>query len=110
MRWNCPHCGTPLAVQDDKLSSGWSFSKCYKCNQFTLVRRSDSALIKVSQSPPATNKAAIPTRPTQLMLSSIATQRLAEINSRNIKSNVIPPPPPYGPVIIVSATSPAIGC
>jgi predicted Zn finger-like uncharacterized protein len=51
MRWNCPHCGTHLAVGDEKLGAGWSFSRCYRCGGFALVRRSDVNLIKVDKAP-----------------------------------------------------------
>jgi hypothetical protein len=51
MRWNCPHCGIALAVSDEKLGAGWSFSRCYKCAGFSLVRRSDINLIKVDRAP-----------------------------------------------------------
>src|SRR4051794_13335401 len=51
MRWNCPHCGTNLAVADDKLGSGWSFSRCYRCSGHALIRRSDVNLIKVNGAP-----------------------------------------------------------
>lgn len=78
MRWNCPHCGTNLAVSDEKMSSGWSFSRCYKCAGFALVRRSDVNLIKVDRAPagetvllPEANE-----NPTT-MLSQAATDHLA---------------------------------
>jgi hypothetical protein len=51
MRWNCPHCGTNLAIADEKVGNGWSFSRCYKCAGFSLVRRSDVTLIKVDRAP-----------------------------------------------------------
>jgi hypothetical protein len=51
MRWNCPHCGTSLAVSDDKLSSSWSFSRCFQCAGFALVRRSDAQTIKTERAP-----------------------------------------------------------
>jgi hypothetical protein len=51
MRWNCPHCGISLAVSDEKLDTSWSFSRCYKCAGFALVRRADSNLIKVDRAP-----------------------------------------------------------
>lgn len=51
MRWNCPHCGTALSVADDKLSNTWSFSKCFQCSGYALVRKSDLNLIKVDDAP-----------------------------------------------------------
>ncbi len=78
MRWSCPHCGCGLAVSDDKVSTGWSFSRCYKCGGFALIRRSDVNLIKVDRAPagepvllPEANE-----NPTAL-LSQNATQHLA---------------------------------
>lgn len=52
MRWNCPHCGVGLAISDEKVSTGWSFSRCYKCAGHALVRRSEINLIKVDKAPP----------------------------------------------------------
>lgn len=51
MRWSCPHCGVNLAVADEKLGAGWSFSRCYKCGGFALVRRAEVNLVKVDRAP-----------------------------------------------------------
>ncbi|MGE0614416.1 MAG: MJ0042-type zinc finger domain-containing protein [Bacteriovoracia bacterium] len=51
MRWNCPHCGTTLTVSDDKVGENWSFSRCYSCQGFALVRKSQVSIIKVHQPP-----------------------------------------------------------
>lgn len=51
MRWNCPHCGVNLAVSDEKLGTGWSFSRCYKCGGFALIRRAEVNLVKVDRAP-----------------------------------------------------------
>ncbi len=51
MRWNCPHCLTMVSVGDDKIGSGWLFSKCYKCSGFSLVRRTEVEVVKVEGSP-----------------------------------------------------------
>ena len=51
MRWDCPHCHTQLTVTDDKLQTGWSFSRCFQCGGFSLVRKSDVNLIKIDQAP-----------------------------------------------------------
>lgn len=45
MRWNCPHCSTALAISDEKLGNGWSFSRCYKCAGFALVRRNEAKIV-----------------------------------------------------------------
>ena len=75
MRWSCPHCGVNLAVADDKLGSGWSFSRCYKCGGFALVRRSEVNLIKVDKAPAGEN-VLIPEASETPMLSNQATQKL----------------------------------
>jgi hypothetical protein len=51
MRWSCPHCGINLTVADDKIGSGWSFSRCYKCAGYALIRKSEINLIKVHGAP-----------------------------------------------------------
>lgn len=49
MRWNCPHCGIDLAVADEKLGRGWSFSRCYQCGGFAVVRQQDRKIVRVDQ-------------------------------------------------------------
>ncbi|MGK5085432.1 MJ0042-type zinc finger domain-containing protein [Bdellovibrionota bacterium FG-1] len=80
MRWNCPHCGTSLAISDEKIGNGWSFSRCYKCAGYGLIRRSDVNLIKVDRAPageaillPEANE-----EPTAVM-SRAATKHLSKI-------------------------------
>ncbi len=51
MRWSCPHCGTNLAVADERLGTGWSFSRCFKCAGFALIRRAEVNVIKVHGAP-----------------------------------------------------------
>lgn len=55
MQWNCPHCGTKLTIADDALGSGWSFSRCYKCAGFALIRKAEINVIKVDKAPPGEN-------------------------------------------------------
>ena len=83
MRWSCPHCGINLAVADEKLGSGWSFSRCYKCAGFALVRKSEVNLIKVDKAPigenillPEATETSIP------MMSREATDNLEKFISR----------------------------
>lgn len=52
MRWSCPHCGVMLAVAEHVLGTGWSFSRCFKCGGFALVRRAEINVIKVDKAPP----------------------------------------------------------
>src|SRR3954465_11956560 len=87
MRWSCPHCGVNLAVADDKLGTGWSFSRCYKCAGFALVRRSDVNLIKVDRAP-AGEQILLPEAtedPTALM-SQNATNHLARYMSNKTEA------------------------
>lgn len=51
MQWNCPHCGILLAISDDTMGTGWSFSRCYKCGGFALIRRTEVNVIKVDKAP-----------------------------------------------------------
>jgi hypothetical protein len=51
MRWSCPHCGTHLAVAEDRLGTGWSFSRCFKCSGYALIRRAEVNVIKVHGAP-----------------------------------------------------------
>lgn len=52
MRWNCPHCGTALGIGDEKISSGWVFSLCYRCGGHSLIRKNGKNIIKVDRAPP----------------------------------------------------------
>lgn len=49
MRWNCPHCGVALSVSEERVTRAWSFSRCYNCSGFSLVRRADIQLLKVKK-------------------------------------------------------------
>ncbi len=55
MRWDCPHCQMSLALSDEKLGTGWSFSRCFKCGGFALIRRSEMNLVKVDRAPAGEN-------------------------------------------------------
>ena len=90
MRWNCPHCGTNLAASDDRLSTGWSFSRCYKCAGFALVRLADANLIKVDRAP-AGEKIILPEaneEPTA-MLSQNAANHLARFKSNKTSPSIV---------------------
>jgi hypothetical protein len=52
MHWSCPHCGVALALAANTLNGGWSFSKCYKCGGFALIRRAEVNVVKVDKAPP----------------------------------------------------------
>lgn len=75
MRWNCPHCGVALAIADEKLGTGWSFSRCYHCGGFALVRRTDVNLIKIDQAPPG-EEVLLPEASEKPLLSEEATRHL----------------------------------
>ena len=98
MRWNCPHCGVALAVSDDKLGSGWSFSRCYKCAGFSLVRRSDINLIKVDK-PPAGEHIMLPEAAEVPMISNKAVEnskldKRVETRGISVKGAPAKVPPP----------------
>jgi hypothetical protein len=77
MRWNCPHCGTGLAIADDRITSGWSFSRCYKCAGHALIKRPEVNLIKVDHAPNGEH-VLLPEANEQLLLSKSATQKIAQ--------------------------------
>ncbi len=90
MNWNCPHCGVLLALQETQIGPGWSFSKCYTCGGFALIRRAEINVIKVDQAPPG-EKVLLPERSSDsaiAVLSQEASARLLKIKS------IQPPPPP----------------
>ncbi|OFZ82127.1 MAG: hypothetical protein A2583_07360 [Bdellovibrionales bacterium RIFOXYD1_FULL_53_11] len=92
MRWNCPHCGSALAVTDDKLGTGWTFSRCYKCSGYALVRRTDINLIKVDKAP-AGERVLLPEASEELQLSRDATNnmsRISGVSNPGGKPSIIP--------------------
>jgi hypothetical protein len=104
MQWSCPHCGVTLAVPFDTLGTGWSFSRCYKCGGFALIRRAEVNIIKVDKAPPG-ERVILPEAGTDLgagLLNEEAAQKFAKHTSRSkadkptIKpaKSLTPPPPP----------------
>jgi len=88
MRWNCPHCSVPLAVADDKVGTSLTFSRCYKCGGFAMIKRSEINLIKVDRAPmgervllPEQHES--PTAP-GAMMSAQATQHLQQAMARPV--------------------------
>lgn len=81
MRWSCPHCGINLAAADEKLGPGWSFSQCYKCAGFALIRRAEVNLIKVDRAPVGEN-VILPEPSEEPLLNSEASQRLSHYFSK----------------------------
>lgn len=75
MRWNCPHCGTHLGIADDKMSTSWSFSRCYQCAGYALIRKSEVNIIKVDRAP-AGEKVLLPESSENPLLSEAATRTL----------------------------------
>jgi len=51
MKWNCPHCGAGLSINDEKVTLGWSFSRCYACGGFALIKKADINVIKIDRAP-----------------------------------------------------------
>ncbi len=97
MRWNCPHCGVALAVTDEKLGHGWSFSRCYKCGGFALIRRSDINLIKVDRAPTG-ERVLLPEATEFPMIAKAAADRLLKpvvrpANGRRAEPQAAAPPP-----------------
>ena len=91
MRWSCPHCGINLAVSDDKMGSGWSFSRCYKCGGFALVRRAEINLVKVDRAP-AGEHIILPEaseEPETTMMSQEATENLARLRRESAEKAAI---------------------
>ncbi|MFZ9596205.1 MAG: hypothetical protein ACO3A2_09020 [Bdellovibrionia bacterium] len=89
MQWSCPHCGVTLAVPYDTLNAGWSFSRCYKCGGFALIRRAEVNIIKVDKAPQG-EKVILPEAGTDFsagMLSEEASQKLARHNPNKLKAD-----------------------
>src|SRR3954463_171422 len=99
MQWSCPHCGVTLAVPYETLGTGWSFSRCYKCGGFALIRRAEVNIIKVDKAPPG-ERVILPEAsrdPANGMLSENATLQLAKHMSNRPRTDnptVQPTPPP----------------
>lgn len=88
MQWSCPHCGTRLGVGDDILGTGWSFSRCYKCGGFALVRRAEVNIIKVDKAPPG-EKVILPEAPMESgenFMSAEAIQNAAKYAQKRVAS------------------------
>jgi len=87
MRWNCPHCSVALAIADDLLGQGWSFSKCFQCSGFALIRKSEINLIKVDQAPASQTLTAHAPAPNEASLSQGAGAVLAGAPRPVLKSS-----------------------
>ena len=92
MNWNCPHCGVLLALQETQIGPGWSFSKCYTCGGFALIRRAEINVIKVDQAPPG-EKVLLPERSSDSAVAVLSQEASARL--LKIKSMQPPPPPPH---------------
>src|SRR4051812_36345995 len=112
MHWCCPHCGISLTVSEETLGTGWSFSRCYKCGGFALIRRAEVNIIKVDKAPPG-ERVILPEAskdPSTGMLSENATQKFAKhmgAKSRGENSTIQQTPPPltYFPPLTPKAVS-----
>ncbi|MBY0470532.1 hypothetical protein K2X30_05135 [bacterium] len=107
MRWNCPHCGVALAVADEKLGNGWTFSRCYKCAGFALLRRPEANLIKVDKAPPDGNFL-LPESTETPMMSKPANDRLNQLAAQTAarKAAVTPAPAAMAPMAMPTALPP----
>lgn len=96
MQWSCPHCGVSLTVSDDTLGTGWSFSRCYKCGGFALIRKAEINIIKVDKAPPGERiilPEASPNPPAALK-AGIETRRkspAADLNTEHPQAHASPP-------------------
>jgi hypothetical protein len=105
MQWSCPHCGVHLAISDETLGTGWSFSRCYKCGGFALVRKTEINVIKVDKAPPG-EKVLLPEAsgdPTNGLMSEKATQKYVKHTlsqpkvEKQIPKATLPTPPQFVP-------------
>lgn len=85
MRWNCPHCGVNLGLADDKMTTSWSFSRCYQCGGYALVRKAEVNIIKVDRVP-AGEKVLLPESSENPLLSETATRNLNRYTQTNASS------------------------
>lgn len=110
MRWTCPHCGVTLALGDDKMSAGWSFSRCFKCAGFALVRKAEVNIIKVDKAPPG-ERVLLPEATEEPMLGAVALQNQRELEARaaarpSAQSMTYMDPPPAPPAAAMMAAKP----
>src|SRR3954447_22657544 len=87
MQWCCPHCGIHLTVSDGTLGTGWSFSRCYKCGGFALIRKAEINVIKVDKAPPG-EKVILPEAaeaPQAGLLSENANQKYINHTANKVK-------------------------
>jgi predicted Zn finger-like uncharacterized protein len=83
MRWNCPHCGTQLAISKEKMGAGWSFTRCYSCAGYALIKAGDSHAIKVEKAP-ANEKVVLPEAFEEPLLNKNAMERLMSYNGKPV--------------------------
>ncbi|MGZ3686951.1 MAG: hypothetical protein ACXVBW_01540, partial [Bdellovibrionota bacterium] len=95
MRWSCPHCGSNLGLADDKIGTGWSFSRCYKCGGFALIRKAEINLIKVDKAPPG-ERVLLPEASDEPMLSQEAVQKIATLKKNAEDKPAVIPATPRG--------------
>ncbi len=79
MRWSCPHCGTQLAIAKEKLGSHWSFTRCYSCAGYALIRPGDTYAIKVDKAP-SNEKIILPEAFEEPLMNKAAMDRLMSYN------------------------------
>ncbi len=94
MQWNCPHCGTSLALRDDSFTGGWSFAKCFQCAGHALIRRTEINVIKVDKAPPG-EKVLLPERSADMSIGALSEPAVKEyVKHLQKKEEVLELPPP----------------
>jgi hypothetical protein len=72
------------------MGTGWSFSKCYKCGGFALIRRTEINIIKVDKAPPG-EKILLPEasiQPHEGLITSKATEKIARFQNQNTATSL----------------------
>ncbi len=93
MQWSCPHCGVSLVISDDTLGTGWSFSRCYKCGGFALIRKAEINIIKVDKAPPG-ERIILPEASVN-PASVLVTAENSKKTKKQISESVITAPPEF---------------
>lgn len=77
-------------MSEEKVGTGWFFTRCHRCNGHSLVRRAEVNLIKVDRTPPGEH--ILMTEPASKhtpLLGDEATQKLAEYIRSGRNPNVV---------------------
>ncbi len=105
MRWDCPHCEAALSVPDEKLSLGWNFSRCYRCSNHALVRKSDGVVLKVDRGNPLEDEKP---KPAPAVAAPVAAAPTITVPVAVASEPVAPAPADPVPPTIAQAPNPVI--